>query len=190
MPCLDAWSNDRFLGEPCEHGDDRQLTSYILGGTKYYVDSQEKAWKVRYCRSAVCYSEAPTSVKQIIRQNIRWKKGWFRVAIFNMPFFFKNRSPIISIYFYLETALAFLSTFVIVRTLVLLPTQGNYWDALLYVSGIIFVGLLYGLDFSVRHNDTKMWPYRILMSFFGLLFLDLLFYYAILTIRDKSWLTR
>jgi hypothetical protein len=40
---LDTWSNDKFLGEPCEHGDDRGLTSYILGCSEYYVDNQERA---------------------------------------------------------------------------------------------------------------------------------------------------
>lgn len=173
MSCLDAWSNDQFLGEPCEHGDDRRFASYIVGGTKYYVDSQERAWKVRYCRSALYYySGTPTTVKQFIRQNIRWKKGGFRVAIFNIPFFFKNRYPLISIYFYLETVLAFLSTFVITRALLLLPVQGDYWDAPVYISGIIFVGLLYRLDFSIRHNDTKTWRYRILMAFLGSFLLD------------------
>jgi cellulose synthase/poly-beta-1,6-N-acetylglucosamine synthase-like glycosyltransferase len=187
---LNAWANDHFLGRPFAHGDDRLLTSYILGGTKHYVHKQEKAWKARYCSSAICYSEAQPTLKQLVRQNLRWKKSWFRVAIFNIPFFFKDRSPIISIYFYLETALTFLTTAVIIRSLVILPLQGNYWDAAIYILGVIFVGMLYGLDFSVRHQDSERWPYRILMALLGSFFLDLLFYYAILTMKNKSWLTR
>ncbi|MBD0359634.1 MAG: hypothetical protein ICV56_02855 [Nitrososphaeraceae archaeon] len=158
-----------------------------MRSTEYYIDNQEKPWKERYCRSGLYHSEAPTGVRQFIRQNIRWKKDWFRVAIFNIPFFSKIRSPLISSFF-LETALAFLSTLIIIRALSVRPVQEDYWDTLLYTSGIIFVGLSYCLDFSIRHNDAKMWPSRILMAFLGSFFLDLLFYYAILTIRDKSWI--
>jgi len=37
MPCLDAWANDKFLGSEFTFGDDRYLTSYVLGGNKHYI---------------------------------------------------------------------------------------------------------------------------------------------------------
>jgi cellulose synthase/poly-beta-1,6-N-acetylglucosamine synthase-like glycosyltransferase len=189
MPCLNAWFNDQFLGEPTEHGYETQFNCHILGGTKYYIDNQKRAWKVRYSGKALCYFEAPPTVRQFIREKIRWKKGEFRVAILNIPFFFKNRCPVISIHFYLEPAFAFLYTFVLIMTLVLLPLKEEDWDTLVYNSGIFFVGLSYSLDFSIRHNDTKMWPYRILWHFRVVLvgFPVLLCNFII---RDKSWLTR
>ena len=187
MPCLDAWSNDQSRGEPCEHGDDRRITSYILGCSDYYVDNQERAWKVRYYRSGLYHSGAPTAVSQFITQNIRRKKDWFRVAIFNIAFFSKI-VPHSSRCIFLETALECLSTIIMLRALIVRPVQGDYWDALVYISGIIFVGLSYGLDFSIRQKDTKMWLSRILMAFLGSFLLHLLLYYAIFTVRDKSWL--
>lgn len=94
------------------------------------------------------------------------EKDWIRVAIFNIAFFSKIVLPS-SRCIFLETAFPCLSTIIILRALIVRPVQGDYWDALIFISGITFLGLSYGLDFSIRHNDTKMWPSRILIAFFG-----------------------
>ena len=199
LGCLSVYRNEllchaRMLGlmtnpeeSPCECGDDRRLTSYILRCSEYYIDNQERAWKVQYYWSGLYCSGPPTAVSQFITQNIRRKKDWFCAAIFNIAFFSNIVLPASRCTF-LETALACLISIIIHRALIVRPVQGDYWDALVYTSGIIFVGLSNGLDFSIRHNDTKMWPSRILISFLGSFLLHLLFYYAILTIRDESWL--
>ena len=94
MPCLDDWSNDKFLGIEFRAGDDRQLTSYVIGGNKHYIDSANRVWKTRYCQSAIAYSEVPSTLKKFMIQQIRWKKSWIRTFIFTAPFYYKNRSPI------------------------------------------------------------------------------------------------
>jgi len=79
MPCLEAWTKDKFLGSEFTFGDDRHLTSYVLGGNKHYLGNHYKVWKTVYCESAIVYTVMPPKFKKFIRQQIRWKKSWFRV---------------------------------------------------------------------------------------------------------------
>ncbi len=121
IPCLDAWCNDKFLGEEFRPGDDRHLTSYIIGGTKHYLDTNQKVWKAVYCENAIVYTEMPTTFKKFIRQQIRWKKSWFRVFFFTVPFYYKNRSFFPIIIYYLTMIWSFASPIAAVRSLIYLP---------------------------------------------------------------------
>jgi len=190
MPCLDAWANDNFLGSEFTCGDDRHLTSYVLGGNKHYLGNYHKVWKTVYCESAIVYTVMPPKLKKFIRQQIRWKKSWFRVFFFSVPFYYKDRNLFAAAFYYLQMIWSFLSPIVAFRSLVYLPFQGHFIDALVYVSGLTFVGLLFAADFKMRNpNSGNMWAYRLLWSWMGF-FLSSLEYYSLLTIRDKSWLTR
>ena len=190
MPCLDSWANDKFLGSEFTVGDDRHLTSWVIGGNKHYLGKHHKVWKAVYCESAIVYTEMPTTLKKFMRQQIRWKKSWFRVFFFTVPFYFKNRNPFIAATYYLQMIWSFLSPVVAFRSLVYLPLQGHYVDALVYVSGLLFVGLLFAADFKMRNPKSGgMWAYRLLWAIMGF-FLSSLEYYSLLTIKDKSWLTR
>ena len=190
MPCLDAWANDKFLGSDFTFGDDRHLTSYVLGGNKHYLGNHYKVWKTVYCESAIVYTEMPSTFKKFIRQQIRWKKSWFRVFFFNVPFYYKDRNLFVAALYYLQMIWSFVSPVVAVRSLIYLPLQGHFFDGLVYVSGLTFVGLLFAADFKMRNPKSgNMWAYRLLWSWIGF-FLSSLEYYSLLTIRDKSWLTR
>lgn len=109
LPCLESWSNDTFLGEEFRLGDDRQLTSYVIGGNKYYLGRQYRAWKTYYCESAHVLTEVPSTIKKFINQQIRWKKSWVRVFLFTAPFYFRNR-PVLSVaFYYIQMILSFIA---------------------------------------------------------------------------------
>jgi hyaluronan synthase len=191
MPCLDSWCNDRFLGAPFKPGDDRHLTSYVLGGSKHYLDSRNKAWKVCYCESALVHTLAPSGFKQFIRQQIRWKKSWVRIFCFAAPFYHKDRSPIAAIFYYLQMTLSLIMPLVVFRSLVMLPLQGEYMDTLAYLGGVLFIGFVYALEFRLRNPHLgNRWIYRIMMTVLSVFILSFLLYYSLLTIRKGSWLTR
>ena len=139
MPCLDDWSNDKFLGIEFRAGDDRQLTSYVIGGNEHYIDSANKVWKTRYCQSAIAYSEVPSTMKKFIIQQIRWKKSWIRTFIFTAPFYYKNRSPIAAAIYYLQMVLSFLGPIVAIRNLILMPLEGHFAAPVVYLAGLMFI---------------------------------------------------
>ncbi len=190
MPALDKWANDVFLGSEFTLGDDRHLTSYVIGGNKYHLDNQHKVWKAKYCESAIVYTEVPTKFKKFVWQQIRWKKSWLRVFFFTAPYYYKDRNAFAAATYYLQMIWSFLSPIIAIRSLVYLPLQGEYWSAVVYIAGLLFIGLLFAAEFKLRNPQTGgKWAYRLTWSIMGF-FLSSLEYYAFLTVKNKSWLTR
>jgi phosphoglycerol transferase MdoB-like AlkP superfamily enzyme len=69
--------------------------------------------------------------------------------------------------------------------------MGEYLPALAYLAGILFIALLFAIDFKVQNpNSGKRWAYRLLLALFSVNMLNLLLYYAMFTIKRNSWLTR
>jgi hyaluronan synthase len=191
MPCLETWCHETFLGKPFDSGDDRQLTSYVLGGTKHYVDPQERVWKVKYCESAVVSTDVPSKLGQFIKQQIRWKKSWVRAFVFTLPFFYKDRSPFVVASFYVQVAGSLIAPLMAFRSLVILPFEGLYLTPLSYLAGVLFIDVLFAIEYKLRNKDSQdRWAYRLLFSFLSIAILDWLIYYSLLTIRNNSWLTR
>jgi len=191
MPCLDRWCNDRFLGAEFKPGDDRHLTSFVLGGSHYYLGKEHRVWNVKYCESAITHTEVPFKLKKFIKQQARWKKSWVRLFFFNMPFYFRYRPWPAAYIYYMQSMLSFISPLVALRSLVLLPLQGDFFNALVYLSGISFIGTLYAVEFKLRNpNSGTRWLYRLLVPFLSVGLLNFLIYYSLLTMRSKSWMTR
>jgi cellulose synthase/poly-beta-1,6-N-acetylglucosamine synthase-like glycosyltransferase len=191
MPCLDSWSNDKFLGEEFIPGDDRQLTSYVIGGNKHYLGKQYRTWKACYCESAQILTEVPSTFRKFVNQQIRWKKSWVRVFLFNAPFYYRDRDPIAAAFYYIQTILSFVGPIIILRNLIILPMIGHYLPAVLYVAGIMFIASLFAMDFKFRNpNSGNRWVYRFILTLISVIGLNTLLYYSIYTIKRRSWLTR
>jgi cellulose synthase/poly-beta-1,6-N-acetylglucosamine synthase-like glycosyltransferase len=190
LPALDKWADDVFLGAPFSLGDDRHLTSYVIGGTKHHIGKQYPVWKAKYCESAVVYTIVPSTFKKFTWQQIRWKKSWFRVFFFTAPYFFKDRNPFAAVLYYGQMIWSFLSPIVAFRSMVLLPLEGKYASGIVYVAGLLLVGLLFSSEFKMRNpRSGNMWAYRLLWSVMGF-YMSSLEFYSFITVRGTSWLTR
>jgi cellulose synthase/poly-beta-1,6-N-acetylglucosamine synthase-like glycosyltransferase len=190
-PCLEAWSNDTFLGEEFRPGDDRQLTSYVIGGNKYYLGKQYRTWKTYYCESAHTLTEIPSTFRKFMNQQIRWKKSWVRVFIFTAPFYFRDRPLLSMAFYYIQMTLSLIGPIVTARNLIVLPLMGEYMPAIAYIAGILFIALLFALDFRFQNPKSgQRWVYRLLLPLLSVNILNFLVYYSMFTIKRKSWLTR
>jgi hypothetical protein len=81
----------------------------------------------------------------------------------------------------------FAGPFIAFRHLIYLPAHGNLSAAFLYVSGIIFVGFIFGLAFKLENKESHVWIYRPVMSLLSTIFLSWLIIYSALTIRKMTW---
>lgn len=198
---IPAWTNDKFLGKEFKFATDRQLTGYVLGSTvlekklkkKYFYSSfvneinyPARKWKVLYCKSAKVWTIIPNTLKKLIRQQIRWKKSFVRNLFFTGTFYW--RKPVIpALKFYLSALFTLIGPIIAFRHLIYLPINGNYLSGVFYLSGILFIGSVYGLIFKLENPGTKKWIFRPFMSLLSTLLISWLIFFSIFTIRKNKW---
>jgi len=198
---IPAWENDTFLGQEFKFATDRQLTGYVLG-SKYigkklkekYKDSPfvneinypTRDWKVIYCKSAKVWTVVPNTFKKVVRQHVRWKKSFIRNLFFTGGFYW--RKPVVpAARYYLGALFTIFGPFIAFRHLIYLPYSGNIMSGVYYLSGILFIGALYGIAFKIENPDSHIWIYRPFMSLFSTLILSWLIFYSMITIKKMVW---
>lgn len=198
---IPAWENDTFLGSEFRFATDRTLTGFVLG-SKYigkklkekYANSSfvkeinypERDWKVIYCKSAKVFTVVPNTLKKVIQQHTRWKKSFIRSLFFTGTFYWRKH-PIIATRYYLGAMFTILGPFIALRHLIYLPITGNETSGLFYLSGIVFVGFLYGIMVKIEDPKSGVWMYRPVMSLLSTLLLSWLIFYSVLTIKSNIW---
>jgi hyaluronan synthase len=179
LPHLDGWEHQRFLGSPATFGDDRALTNLVL-----------REWKVRYAADAVSHTVVPTTMRQFLRQQLRWKRSWTRESLILARFVWRKH-PIAALQAYAGMLIALVAPVVAVRALVWLPLVDGRGAPLIYVVGIYALAVAYGLYYVVRRRRyDPRWIYGVAFCFFYLAFMLWQTYWAILTARSSDWGTR
>ena len=103
---LSEWLAQSFLGTKSTYGDDRSLTNHVI---KY-------RWSVLYAPDARAKTMVPETMKQFLRQQLRWKKSWIRESLAASKFMWKGH-PINSALFYSSIFLTFMAPHVILRVI-------------------------------------------------------------------------
>lgn len=179
VPHLDAWEHQTFFGSPATFGDDRALTNRVL-----------RDWKVLYAADAISHTAVPTTLRQFLKQQLRWKRSWTRESLILMRFIWRKH-PLASMQAYAGVLISLVAPIVAIRALVWLPLAGGTGFPVIYVAGIYMMALAYGLYYVVRRPRYDAgWIYGVVFCFFYLAFLLWQTYWAILTARSSSWGTR
>jgi hyaluronan synthase len=179
LPHLDWWEHQTFLGRPSTFGDDRSLTNCVL-----------RTWKVRYETRAVSHTIVPTTFKQFMVQQLRWKRSWTRESLIVGTFIWRKH-PVAALSAYIGMVLPLIAPVVALRTLVFTPVVLGGGAPLIYLLGVYSMAVAYGLYYVIRrkHYDG-LWIYGVVFCFFYLFFLLWQTYWAIATSRSSSWGTR
>jgi len=117
------------------------------------------------------------------------KKSFIRNLFFTGRFYWR-RPALAAWAFYLGVLFVLVGPIIAFRAIYFLTANGDFLSAPLYLAGVAFVGLLYGLDYKIRNPDSHYWIFRPLMSLVSTFVLSWLLIYAALTIRNPNWLTR
>lgn len=143
-------------------------------------------WKVEYSPSIHVSIGPPHTFSAFIRQQIRWRKSFIRSIFATGKVYWKRPLPAAMLY-YLQMGLKFFRPFIVLKTLVLLPLTGDYFTGALFVSAVLFTGMIYGVDFRLRNPGSTLWVYRPLMTLLSTFILTWLLIYSAITIRKMSW---
>src|SRR3989344_5268886 len=162
---IPAWENDTFLGKEFKFATDRQLTGYVLGSLYIGKNLKKK------------YADSPF-VKNVNYSEREWKVLYCKSArVWTVvPDTMKKL---------VRQHVRWKKSFI--RHLFYLPFQGDALSGVYYLSGIIFVGSLYGIAFKLENPKSSVWVYRPLMSLISTLVLSWLIFYSLLTIKKGVW---
>jgi len=174
---LPEWLNQMFMGRPATFGDDRSLTNSLL----------RRGYKVVYESDARVTTIVPESHKTFLRQQLRWKRSWFRESLIACSFMWR-RQPFMALSFYLGFLLPLLGPAIVIRAMVYVPLV-QQTSPLMYIVGITLMSALMSSTYLL-HRRSKLWFYGTIFCFYYMFILVWQTPWAVLTSWRNSWITR
>ncbi|HYD93437.1 MAG TPA: glycosyltransferase [Candidatus Paceibacterota bacterium] len=179
IPILDTWLSERFLGLPVTWGDDRALTNWVLrqGQRTIYTDRVQ------------AYTICPDNLKQLLKQQARWKKGWLVNSIFASKFILKREPFIALTYFFPLVVITLMTPFMAALALIIYPLLTGTVPVF-YIAGVFLITTIIALYYRYVARDNAYWPYLFAWSTLNLAVLSFMLFYALATIQNRAWGTR
>jgi hyaluronan synthase len=143
-------------------------------------------WKVLFSSSIRVAIGVPNTVPALMKQQIRWKKSFLRSLSSTGGIYWK-RPFYAAMLYYIQTGMKFIRPFILLHAAIMLPLTGDILSPILWLSGIMFTGMIYGVDFRLRNPGDKLWLYRPLFTFLTTFVYTWLLIWAGITIRKQSW---
>jgi hyaluronan synthase len=149
-------------------------------------DTSKPNWNVLFSSSIRVNIGVPDTVQALVKQQIRWKKSFIRSLSSTGRIYWK-RPFYAAMLYYVQTGMKFIRPFILLHAVVMLPLAGDIVSPILWLSGIMFTGMIYGVDFRLRNPGDKLWLYRPLFTFLTTFVYTWLLIWAGITIRKQSW---
>ena len=149
-------------------------------------DTSKPNWNVLFSSSIRVNIGVPNTVQALVKQQIRWKKSFLRSLSSTGRIYWK-RPFYAAMLYYVQTGMKFIRPFILLHAVVMLPLAGDIISPILWLSGIMFTGMIYGVDFRLRNPGDKLWLYRPLFTFLTTFVYTWLLIWAGITIRKQSW---
>lgn len=174
------------------------ISQKLMESMAKYDDSEDRAltahsildWKSVYVASALAYTDAPETLKQFSKQQIRWKKGYMRANFFVSSFFWR-KPPAVAFLFYMHFMSTMITPLANFATFFYVPIVLGNWMWPITVIGMTFVtGFVEGLDYKCRDPRTKNWIYKPFSILLNHMIISWLIFAAIVDYRKNVWKTR
>lgn len=214
---IPKWAHDIFLGVDFKFCTDRRMTAHVLGTKPKFVTNNHKdnsnqdignddyermkttvlpsqrittdrLWKVVFSYSIRVNIGVPETFSSLIKQQIRWKKSFLRsLGKSGTVGIFWKRPLYLAMLYYIQTGMKFIRPCILFYAVIMLPLAGDIIAPLLWLSGIMFTGMIYGVDYRLRNPGDKFWLYRPLFTFLTTFVYTWLIIWSGITIRKQSW---
>jgi hyaluronan synthase len=146
----------------------------------------QEYWNVKYSYSIKVHVGVPNTMESLIKQQIRWKKSFIRSLSTTGGSYWKRPAYIAMIY-YIMTVMKFVRPYVVFHAVFMLPLVGEFSSTILWLAGILFTSMIYGVDFKVRNPESKLWLYRPAFTLLTTFVYTWLLPVAMVNIRSKVW---
>jgi hyaluronan synthase len=177
---LDAWLNQKFLGEKCTYGEDRSMTNFIFSCGYNSV----------YQRNATVHTMVPETYSKLCKMFLRWDRSYIKEEIRLLGLIWKRPYParIISIIDCFITNLRFPISYMALGFLIYFSIQ----EPMTMVRVLFMIGFISTVNIVYYLRSERSWDfiYGIIYSYFAFFTLFWIFPYALATVRSRSWMTR
>lgn len=173
---LDAWRNQRFLGERATFGDDRSMTNFILRHNR-----------TGYQDTAICQTIVPNTHRVFLKQQMRWKRSWLRESMVAAQFMWK-KEPFMALSFYMGLLIPILAPMIVIYNLIYIPIIHRVFP-ITFILGIALMALLMSMaQLFLRKSST--WSFGIWFCLYYEVILLWQMPIAWLTFWKTTWGTR
>jgi hyaluronan synthase len=180
VPILDNWLTEKFLGLPVTWGDDRSLTNRVMA----------QGYETLYSDSVQAYTIVPDTFSQLLRQQIRWKKGWFVNSLLASRFVVQRDPFVAFTYFFPLVLVTILTPFMAARAFLYTPFVHGFTVTLLYILGVLAIASLFMVFYRLYSRENRYYPYLILWAVMNTFVLSYMLLVALATIQNRAWGTR
>lgn len=203
LPVLNDWLGEKFVGRHIVIGDDRQLTNLVSRGmtskllrspgedrilTAVALSTREA--KVVYQSNAIVYTIVPNTLKQFMKQQLRWKRSWIHGSLLAGKFMWRKPWPMCFVY-YLYQFLTYLNPAVVILWLLVRPAQGEWVGAAGFLLGTFYIGFLHGVNtWKYLRTSVEAIPYRMMFVFLSFSMSLTVLLYGWATPWKGGWITR
>jgi hyaluronan synthase len=173
---LEPWCAQSFLGKPATFGDDRSMTNFILAGAR-----------TCYQDTAICHTIVPSSFKQFIKQQMRWKRSWLRESIRAASFIWK-KEPAMALSFYIGLMIPVLAPVVVLYALVFHPLMTGVFPTVYLLGLASMATLMSGAYLLLKKSDLWIYGFAFCLFYLGVLMWQMP--WAVATFASSNWGTR
>lgn len=177
VDCMDRFLAERFLGVHLEVSDDRALTNYTLMA----------GYKTVFQSTSLVYTDAPTRLGRLVRQQYRWARGSQYNTLRMLPWMLRN-APVLAFFYVSDIVVPFVLVGALIswgvalwtgarawlyEAVPLLPEVG--WQAVVLILAMAAVmtlaslGIRFGRHFGYRPDDLVYLPVFMLINGFILI---------------------
>jgi hyaluronan synthase len=174
--CMERFLTERFLGVFLEVSDDRALTNYTLMA----------GYKTVYQSTSLVYTDAPTSLRNLMKQQFRWARGSQYNTLRMLPWMLRE-TPVLALFYAADIVVPFVLVgsylawgiaMVHGRRIALydqLPLPSQPWEALLTIlvlslsMTVLSFAIRFGRHFSHRPRDMVFLPVFMLINVLALM---------------------
>jgi hyaluronan synthase len=174
---MPEWLSQMFMGRPATFGDDRSLTNSLL----------RRGYKVVYEAKARVTTLVPEDHGTFLRQQLRWKRSWFRESLIASTFMWRQQ-PLMALSFYLGFFLPLIGPAIVLRALIYVPLVQRT-SPLMYIIGITLMSALMSSTYLL-YKRSRLWFYGTVFCFYYMFVLVWQTPWAVLTSWRNEWATR
>lgn len=181
LPVLDEWLSQRFMGVPCTYGEDRAMTNLIL----------EQGSDTVYQSTAVVHTLVPRTYRQLCRMYLRWDRSHVReeCRYVARTLWTRPLGPmLVSLVDKVVTNVGIPLGWAMLASVIALTLSDPL--VLLRVLAVIGLGAAFSMLYYLHSERSMRFVHGIGYAYFAFFGLWWIFPWAVLTVRNKSWMTR